>query len=46
MKGLVGMGFGAKASRRALAVVSCRHARDGTAMPVGQLLREALAVLT
>jgi hypothetical protein len=44
-RGLVGMGFREKEVRRALDVVFTRHSTGEVALPIEEILREALAVL-
>ena len=45
-RGLVSMGFREAEARRAVSAVTGRHPDDGPALPIEQLLREALAALT
>ena len=45
-RGLVNMGFRETEARRALEVVSARRAAGGPGLPVQEILREALALLT
>jgi hypothetical protein len=46
MSGLVNMGFREREARRALEVVSRRQIDGHGAMPIHEVFREALAVLT